>query len=226
LFAAALLFAGKTALAQSFTVQHDTVAFSTAGYYTALNGITNTGTSPVRIQWKVVSTNFPADWQEQTGICDITSCFTGAAIFGGSTHACNYNPGTGDFHMQIDQTSTTTSGSYYVSLKLSNSADASDSIITTFVVSKIPAGVATVKPSADISLYPNPAINELNLVFDAGADVKNILVYNIIGKLMTVYKVAGNSANLNIENLAAGVYFTRLQNSRGEITATRKFTKQ
>jgi hypothetical protein len=76
-------------------------------------------------------------------------------------------------------------------------------------------------------LYPNPAHNEVNLVYNTTADIKNIAVYNIIGKVIAVYKVTeNNSANLNLENLPSGIYFARLINSQGNVVVTRKFTKQ
>jgi hypothetical protein len=77
-----------------------------------------------------------------------------------------------------------------------------------------------------VSLYPNPANSEVNVVYDEAADIKSIGIYNIIGKLMTVYKVSGKSANLNIENIPAGIYFVRLLNGQGQVVVTRKFTKQ
>jgi hypothetical protein len=87
--------------------------------------------------------------------------------------------------------------------------------------------VPTITHSAnDVLLYPNPANNELNVVYDGSADIKNIGVYNIIGKLLTVYKVSGASANLNLEHIPSGIYFVRLLNSQGNAVVTRKFTKQ
>lgn len=87
--------------------------------------------------------------------------------------------------------------------------------------------VASVKQAPEIVLYPNPAINELNVLYDAKADVKNIAVYNLIGRLMTVYKTAENgSANLNLEGIPPGIYYVWLINSEGNIVATKKFTKQ
>jgi hypothetical protein len=74
--------------------------------------------------------------------------------------------------------------------------------------------------------YPNPAQNEVNVAYDANADIQNIALYSIIGKVLRVYKVTGNSANLDLENIPSGFYFVRLMNSHGDAVATRKFTKQ
>ena len=78
----------------------------------------------------------------------------------------------------------------------------------------------------DILLYPNPAVNEVNVVYDDASDIRNIVVYSIIGKVMAVYKVNGNSANMNLENIPSGIYFMRLYNGSGNVVATKKFTKQ
>jgi hypothetical protein len=82
------------------------------------------------------------------------------------------------------------------------------------------------KTDDEVSIYPNPARSHVNVVFDAALGVKNIAVYNLIGKLVSIYKVNGNSAKLDIEEIPAGIYFIRLINSQGKIVATRKFTHQ
>jgi len=80
--------------------------------------------------------------------------------------------------------------------------------------------------SAEVLLCPNPANDELNLVYDANADVKNIAAYNMMGTVMAIYKVDGPSANLNLEAMPSGIYFVRLSNSYGQEVPTKKFTKQ
>jgi hypothetical protein len=80
----------------------------------------------------------------------------------------------------------------------------------------------------DVVVYPNPAPgNELNIVYDPSADVKRIAVYNLIGNMVAIYKVTGNnSANLNLETLAPGIYFVRLYNTQGDVVVAKKFTRQ
>jgi len=230
--AGVLLFAVKQGHAQSagssIASQHDTVSFSTAGSYNAVNGIINNTTNNMTVQWKVVASNFPADWLPVTGFCDNNSCYSGSSIWpSGTTYTPVYGAGIGDFHMTIDLTSVATSGTYYMRVRMNNMYVTSDSLYETFIVTKIPTAVPTVKQLSDISLYPNPANNELNVVYDANSDIRTISVYNVIGKLMTVYKVTGNTgANLNLENLSSGVYFVRLMNGHGDVVANRKFTKQ
>ena len=232
LFTGLLLLSATAKLsAQSFTIQHDTATLnSPTGLVTVVDGVTP-GASNVTITWKVIETNFPSDWQAGTGICDNNQCYSSGLLWPSGTTKTSFSYAAGvlgDFHMQIDLDGATTLGCYYYKVRLSNQVVPTDTAIETYIVCKNSiTAVPTVKSTDDILLYPNPATNELNIVYDASADIKSIAVYNIIGKTMTVYKVtANNSANLNLENLPSGIYFARLINSQGNVVVTRKFTKQ
>jgi hypothetical protein len=62
-------------------------------------------------------------------------------------------------------------------------------------------------------------------LFNEAAGIRNIAVYNLIGKPVMVYKVTdNNSAKLNIGSIPSGVYFLRLFDGQGRVTAIRKFT--
>ena len=135
----------------------------------------------------------------------------------------------GDFHMVVDLTTATTNGSHYLTVRLNNNAVPTDTALSTFVITRgSTTGVQYIpKSSDDVVLYPNPAHDEVNVIYNASADIKSIAVYNIIGKIMAVYKVTeNNNANLHIENMPSGIYFVRLMNSNGTVVLTRKFTKQ
>ncbi len=231
------------ALGQGFTVQSDTVWITNpSGSY--FDKITNTTSSNIVLKWNVIASNFPPDWLYQIGsnvglgVCDNHGCY--ANIIGdtsiwngytsnGSTFITNdYAPGVlSDFHIVLSPTSTSSSGTYYLAINIQEDGAVSSSRRMVFVVTKTTAVPTVNNPSNEVSLYPNPAYNEVNLVYDANADVKTIALYNIIGKVIAVYKVTtGNSANLNLENVPSGMYFAKLINAQGEIVNTRKFTKQ
>ena len=195
------------------------------------------GSAGVTLKWRVVASTFPADWLTATafGICDNVECrnntgstyIWNAATNSGTTFtSAVYSAGYGDFHLSLDLTGVSC-GMHSVTINLSDPSTLTSQNVT-FVINKdCPASVPTISNTDNILLYPNPAVNELNVVYDASADIKNIAVYNIIGKVMSVYKVtANNSANLNIANIPSGIYFVRLINSGGETVVTKKFTKQ
>lgn len=240
------LFSSVTVKAQPFVmaVSADTIyatANSSGQVPGATDFITNTTSSGLTLKWRVTGTNFPADWltQDAFGICDNGICRYNM----GDTLLWNYTTGVGgplnttasyipDSAMTFELSlylSGASTGTHWVSVLITDPAiTPAYSKVIYFVITN---GAATaVNPvnrnTEDVLLYPNPARDELNIVYDASADVKNIAVYNIIGKVMAVYKVNGPSANLNLESMPSGIYFVRLANSFGQVVATKKFTKQ
>src|SRR3954471_18984322 len=84
--------------------------------------------------------------------------------------------------------------------------------------SSISTGIQSINRASDIiTLYPNPAGNELNVLYDANAGIRNIIVYNMIGKPVMVYKVTGNSAKLDIENIPSCIYFIRMIDGQSHV---------
>lgn len=228
--AGTLLGAGS-AKAQSFTFQSgDTVYVTTGGTYTSHNNIINNGSTALKVQWKVITNTYPTDWVPTFGICDNMMCYSGGDIaVGVERESLDYPVGTtpGDFHITGDLTGTSGTGPGVVRIRVNNKSIPTDTAIITFIVNKPTASVLPSAKTVDaVQLYPNPATSSVNVVFDEAAEVKTIAIYNIIGKQMSIYRAGGNSANMSVENMPAGVYFVRLINNRGDIVATRKFTKQ
>jgi hypothetical protein len=221
----------------TFTVVADTVPATINGGGGITDNITNTGApGGLILKWHVIASDFPADWRSggAFGICDNNTCYPNA----GDTALWNGASGPAHFSVPYDYNqsrlfdlslnySTVALGTHYVTIAITDTAGAGYTKNITFIVTKAPTRVPVTGNSEEKTLlYPNPANNEVNVVYDANADVKNIAVYNVIGKVMTVYKVTGNSANLNIENIPSGIYFVRLFNSNSNVVATRKFIKQ
>ena len=65
-------------------------------------------------------------------------------------------------------------------------------------------GVSEVSHNTHMSLYPNPAVDQLNITLNQGADV---VIYNIMGQ--AVMNVEGHAGvnTINVSELNAGVYF-------------------
>ena len=222
-------------VAQTFTTAADTVWFTLPmGGSTVHNDISVTN-QPINIKWNVYNTNMPQSWRDVVGICDQNFCRTNDAqnsLFTSSftTVGTPYTDTTKLFDMQLPASlDTTAPGSYFVTINLKDVTNAGGtSKQITFMLNKFPTAVnKVVKGSDDITLYPNPARNELNVLFSADADIRIISVYNLIGKAVSVYKLSSNSsAKLNLENMPTGVYFIRLINGQGQTVGTRKFTHQ
>ena len=213
-----------------FTVSHDTVTFTPSLALTTIHDdIIVSSTSSISMKWQIDSaaSNFPLDWRINsaggTAFCDNSGCYSDSVDISYPQETTVYPPGPGDFHMQINLAgATTTSGTYYMTVKFFSFPTTA---YETFMVS-YPTALPIVRNSEETLVYPNPATSSVNVVFDATMDIKNVAIYNIIGKMMCIYKVNGNSANLNTDNLNPGIYFLRLINAQGEVAVTRKFTKQ
>jgi len=240
------LLSPKKVAAQSaatFAPTADTVWATVTGSATVVDAITNLTGNTLNFKWRVVSCSFPSDWYSPTalGICDESGCLlnTGYVLWNGTSggfDSCLYGGNSahdslGDFHLQLDLTSAST-GSHYLTVSatdVTNGSFGGYSRTFTFVINKWPTAISNVNNTeSDIVLYPNPTTSdEINLVYSPNADVKNIAVYNVIGKMMNVYKVTDNTgANLRLDNMPSGIYFARLFNSHGDVVAIRKFTKQ
>ena len=230
---AAITVTATTARAQAFSTPNDTVFVTyTSGSIDAHNDITAIGT-PSKVYWKVTSTNFPATWSDANSIniCDNVNCWTNAgnSLLNGSAEYLSdpyLTPGPGLFKATFNLANGA-SGTHYVTFALKDSATNWTKPIT-FVVSKAwTTGVNNVNRNNDeVTLYPNPATDDLNVVFGANDGIKNIAVFNVIGKAIVVYKVAGNSAKMDISRLPNGVYFLRMSDAKGQVVSTKRFTKQ
>ena len=199
-----------SASAQVFSVSHDTVITTPPLASTSIYDSIYLHGSSATIKWQVetMKSNFPYDWMYNdsggTSFCDNSFCYGNFIDTQGTLETALYTGTGGPFHMQINlQGATTRTGTYYMTVKFnSGSENAYETFIVTFPTLTVP----TVQNADEILLYPNPATTSVNIVYDQSLDIRNVAIYNIIGKMMSIYKVSGNSANLNTENLNAGIY--------------------
>ena len=222
-----LLFSNAM-IAQTFTTTADTINITVASHGAFHNDITNLTTKRINIRWSMISNDFPSDWLAALGVCDAQSCYPDLGPH--TTDDSSYFPNQpGLFDIQFVSFINAVPGTHYITFALRDMTSIGGSSKNiTFIVNKFPTSVTnTAKSSDEVTLYPNPARKELNVLFNAEADVRMISVYNMIGKSVSVYKLSSNSsAMLDIENLPQGIYFIRLIDGQGQVVATRKFTHQ
>lgn len=72
-----------------------------------------------------------------------------------------------------------------------------------------------------ISIYPNPTTESINISSNNQSPVKSISILNMNGQLL---KQVSNVSMLDIQDLANGLYFIQITTNKG--TSTQKFTKQ
>ncbi|OSZ82332.1 hypothetical protein CAP35_03430 [Chitinophagaceae bacterium IBVUCB1] len=227
----ALVAMAVQADAQTFTFQKgDTVkAVASESGVELKNNVTNTTSGTYKITWKIIYHNLPAapsKWNTGFGLCDNKLCYANTILTGTSQTSVDVTAGsTMPFYITYsDLAGATETGPLYISVELTQG---SFKDTCTFVLSKWATSVNNISNKSDnISLYPNPATNEVNVIFNGMNDVKSVGIYNLIGKLQSIYKVSGTSANINVENLPSGIYLMRLMDNQGHPVAVRKFNKQ
>jgi Zn-dependent metalloprotease len=119
-----------------------------------------------------------------------------------------------------DNSGTTSCGTY----SYGETEDYSLSITggTAIAPQGLTATSATLDASAELSLYPNPAADQLQLSLSSGAELQSIEVFDARGAKASVRSL-GNG-QLNVSSLAPGLYLLRATD--GQNTFTKHFAKQ
>jgi hypothetical protein len=117
----------------------------------------------------------------------------------------------------------TANSTYDVRVKAICAADnQSDFVTGTFTTEGV--GIDNVTLTNSISLMPNPADNYIELSVNSNVEVKEAIVYNAFGQMIQTVQLTENHARIDLSNMAAGMYFVRV-NGEG-VTATKKFIKK
>lgn len=224
------LFAGQKASAQSFTLEGgDTVKANGTGAIHIDNLIKNNTASSLTLSWIVTNSSVPTGW-EFDGMCDNNTCYTSLSYITSNpqtTAAIAAGAKISQFYASFDATNASNGSTAFITAKITDPASPNNPKYATFIATKSATGVVSVIKSDDeVTLYPNPARNNLNVVFNENAGVKTIAVYNLIGKPVSTFRVSGASAQLDISDIPSGVYFIRLMDAQNRVLATRKFTRQ
>jgi hypothetical protein len=78
--------------------------------------------------------------------------------------------------------------------------------------------------NTDISIYPNPTMNTLNISLNNAVENTLIEIYSLEGKRLMSEQTNNLNYAMNVESLAKGTYMIRISNQ--EKTYTSKFVRQ
>jgi len=242
LFSAFLLLSGVSASAQFVTSNGN--KDTAVGYYVYAadsmlnvhNDVKSTTTNPVYLKWRVDDYFFGPGWNiVGSGFCDNVLCQTALSLTGNlfTDHTtflsdAYTNASFEDFKMVFSNTNPQNGSYAWVTVNAMDTVSFTSRSLTYFAF-KSSTGIRTsVVNSDNVMLFPNPAREAVNVIFDSKAGVKTIAIYNLIGKLIgPIYKPSdNNSAKIELNDMPNGVYFLRLMNSQGQVVATRRFIRQ
>lgn len=231
------LFCFQNSQAQLFTTDKD----SSKGYWVSsafpvevhVKAI-NTYSAPITVKWKMTSNHFDAGWSLD-GACDNVECKTSTTpgLLDGTGNFSTLPIAVGDncdFKLGFNESGAALNTKAYAVLELSSTVGATTTTKNAvFIAYKNATGITTATiQENEISIFPNPAQNYIDVLYSPFSDVNTIAIYNIIGKVVSVYKVTDKSSarcEFNAD-MPSGIYLVRIADSKGKVIATRKITHQ
>ncbi|CAN5397009.1 hypothetical protein BH10BAC1_BH10BAC1_19360 [soil metagenome] len=86
------------------------------------------------------------------------------------------------------------------------------------------SGITEENLANSISVYPNPAVDNLTIETSNNEKVTSVKVYDVLGKILVDTKVEGTEKlELNVTSLEKGMYYVEITTATG--TAVKKFNK-
>jgi len=87
----------------------------------------------------------------------------------------------------------------------------------------LPSSIQELANKLNLSIYPNPASNSINISGDQDFTGCKIVITDINGQVVEVNNLAGQKSSLDIHMLASGTYIYRIADSQGNIFKQDKF---
>ena len=82
-----------------------------------------------------------------------------------------------------------------------------------------PSGINSYELRDNLSVYPNPAINNIIIsVKNDNVTIEKVELYNIYGQLLNTMYVNGNTTEVSVQALATGTYLAKVYTDKGVVT--------
>lgn len=178
--------------------------FELVGYAT----IKNTSSETKTYVWKMTRNSFPMGWS--SAVCDINLCYDVTVL----REEFNLNAGDSgniDVHLYPDNTQ----GNASVTIEIFDKSDSANGKTQDFQFSTWALNVNDVKRKT-VEIYPNPATTKLNINLETTKAV-SIKVYNVLGQLQKTHTHTGTTSTMDVNSLAAGIYFIRYTTDEGKV---------
>ncbi|MDI9320850.1 MAG: T9SS type A sorting domain-containing protein [Phycisphaerales bacterium] len=226
LFAFIALFASIKGNAQTFSLEKD----SSKAWWVSPGGTMgihlkakNETASNIQLSWKFTDHHLDAAWTFEGG-CDNIGCY----IYSTNTNVTDNIASTKqcDFKFSYNGDTAAMGTKSYSTIEIT---EGTTKKFATFVAYKTSTGISSsMLQDNEVAIFPNPASNYIDVTYNASSDVKTIALYNLIGKVVSVYKVTDkNSARCEFSaDMPSGIYVVRIADSKGNVIATRKITHQ
>jgi hypothetical protein len=203
-----------------YTSINVTDAFALASGYIYLH---NNRADSIKVTWRMITdSGTTSGWSVQ--LCDNSNCYN---LPGPPRTSLLVAPGDSlDMHSQLAPNCITGSG--YLKISAQVVGDTGAAMILTYKVdatSTCSSGINSISGD-NIHVYPNPANDMITLSgFEAG-QLHNVQIADLQGNAIQAFEANSHeSVNLNINSLPAGLYFVKITDAEGKLTAVKKITK-
>jgi len=119
-----------------------------------------------------------------------------------------------DDQLQSQVSSTYTFANEYEEAYLESNYPSEDGEFSVINITK--GSSDNIDVETNVSIYPNPASDVLNVV--ANTNIKRVRIINFIGQIMFDNSVNNSSININTSAYQSGVYIISVETSNGVIT--------
>lgn len=182
---------------------------------TVTNNTTNTVDTTFR--WKILQYNPPSAWL--MSFCDPINCVAKIAV---DSSGIFYIAKGKSGQMHITYTFNNVAGADTLRFAIQSLLTPSSVDTLTMYASSWRTGVKEVANSNEVSIYPNPAKDILNVKLNSPLN-STIEIYNVIGVKIKTFSTDGSLSKLNIADLKNGMYILRVID--GNSTYSKTFNK-
>lgn len=201
--------------AQTFkytTDQHITDVFSDQGFvYYDINMVTPEPET-ITFRWQLISNGLPSNWNYS--LCDHGNCYVGIAS-SGTMHTISKSEMEegveGYFKFNINPKSY---GGGIVQIYVYDKDDYNRGDTVSINVYNRDLVNVELLDGKEISAYPNPVDDLLNIAFEFGGD-KNLKLFNSSGELVSEMQSIAQSLQINTQEFESGIYYLIVQTEEG-----------
>ena len=92
-----------------------------------------------------------------------------------------------------------------------------------FSASAQPNGVNEIANNIEVSVFPNPASNQLNITSTANLEGHKVVVTDMNGKLVCIRPLGNNTTSIDLTDVASGTYIYRIADKAGRFVKQDRF---
>ncbi|MFA6056971.1 MAG: T9SS type A sorting domain-containing protein [Taibaiella sp.] len=197
--------------------------------YKLFNYVHNETNAPLTFNWQIYNKTLPFGWFIY-GFCDNLNCRTQSdpSIASGTVASSSPIPVNDSSQLEpwvaVPADAEFGIGIIKVRVTTTNTTDTA-----IYILKRNNTGISTISVGdSRVYLSPNPASNNLQVFADQSLHASHINIYDITGKHISLTKVqpAKEIVDVDISNLASGLYMLRLTDDNGKMITTRKFAKK